>query len=414
VAEAELTRAIYGASLVLHNVFAGLPLGISCFLLIYSTFSKESEIFEKTSKVLFNAFVCSVMLSASSGFALELEFRRYWPDMDAVLVNWNEHWGHKIAVLSFFFTTGLILACYSCKWYHNRYKMLTLCLLLIPSAWAFSGWSILLNTVMQSPTNVSLIDGKIFVDSYFKVFFNAHHLSRQTHIVATSLLKSTILVALIFAFIDKELFVKNKQMCLAVIFSTLLSQPIIGHLQVKNISKLQPAKFAAMEGLMHEHQLNKWNLLIYQPKYADSLTAIGINLDVSNLTSSRIIPLNSLDEKLRPSVFLNFYAFRIMILSYIIIFFLFILAYRWWVGSLLVGMLFFVEIAENAGWMLSEAGRQPWLFQDLVLRTPQNHVAYTGWSLVLLLTTFFSFSLLSWFCLKKLKTEFEKDAATYA
>lgn len=80
-------------------------------------------------------------------------------------------------------------------------------------------------------------------------------------------------------------------------------------------------------------------------------------------------------RELLPVVPLNFYAFRVMVIlgAYFILFFVVVLllAYRdryrmkWlqWVAIISVPLVY---LCSQAGWIVAEAGRQPWAIQDLM------------------------------------------------
>ncbi|HEY5571278.1 MAG TPA: cytochrome ubiquinol oxidase subunit I [Bacteroidales bacterium] len=105
-------------------------------------------------------------------------------------------------------------------------------------------------------------------------------------------------------------------------------------------------------------------------------------------------------EELIPSVPLNFYAFRVMVGlgGYFILFFAFVLMAcyknKWlsskclqWIGIITIP---FGYIAGEAGWIVSEAGRQPWAIQDVL----PNCAAISRLGVSSVQTTFFVFVVL--------------------
>lgn len=101
-------------------------------------------------------------------------------------------------------------------------------------------------------------------------------------------------------------------------------------------------------------------------------------------------------KELLPNVPLNFYAFRIMVVlgSYFILFFI-VLAFlafkdryrQKWLQWVAVISLPLAYICSQAGWIVAEAGRQPWAIQDLM---PVN-VAVSNLSASSVQVTFFLF-----------------------
>ena len=104
-----------------------------------------------------------------------------------------------------------------------------------------------------------------------------------------------------------------------------------------------------------------------------------------------------------PNVPLTFYSFRIMVMTggYLLLLFIVLLfvSYRktsvleksWlhWVGILSIPV---VWICSQSGWIVAEAGRQPWVIQDLlptgaaISDIPAGSVATTFWIFAVLFT----------------------------
>lgn len=81
------------------------------------------------------------------------------------------------------------------------------------------------------------------------------------------------------------------------------------------------------------------------------------------------------ERELLPNVPLNFYAFRVMVIlgAYFILFFLVVLLLAFkdrykmrWLQWIAIISLPLVYLCSQAGWIVAEAGRQPWAIQDLM------------------------------------------------
>ncbi len=105
-------------------------------------------------------------------------------------------------------------------------------------------------------------------------------------------------------------------------------------------------------------------------------------------------------EDIVPNVTMNFYAFRIMVIlgGYFILLFLIIIFLSWrkklekqrwlqWIALLSIPLAY---IAGQAGWIVSEVGRQPWTIQDML---PVN-AAISSVNQSSVLTTFIIFAVL--------------------
>src|ERR1041385_5313944 len=78
--DALIIRCIYGFSISFHNFFAGIPLGLAvihwCYVIL--PFKSSSPKISSEARMIFDFLVMSILLSVLSGFALELEFPRFW------------------------------------------------------------------------------------------------------------------------------------------------------------------------------------------------------------------------------------------------------------------------------------------------------------------------------------------------
>ena len=105
-------------------------------------------------------------------------------------------------------------------------------------------------------------------------------------------------------------------------------------------------------------------------------------------------------EDIVPNVPLNFYAFRVMVIlgGYFILFFIVFILLAWkqkleksrwllWIGLFTIPLAY---IAGQAGWIVSEVGRQPWTIQDML---PVN-AAISSVNQTSVMTTFIIFAVM--------------------
>jgi len=384
--EGVFIRMLYGASLSLHNFFANLPLGLAFIQVVFAArqFKKGNSDVSDV-KLVFDILVLSIILSVVSGFALEIEFSRFWPTFNFALEEWNQHLGHKSAVLSFFATSILITIIYRFNLHHYPVLYLALSLGMVILAWLFSIWGIFLNTVMQFPMGGANQDGVLVLSgSILEYFFSGYHMVRQSHIAAASLLKASILLLLIFGYIERKLLFRYVRQMLSLMMIGLIILGITGHLQAVNISKLQPAKFSAMEGIFIPNDTSVWNVLGYM-EMDQTVNSISIPGGLQKMTKESLVSLQDIPSEDHPNVFLVFNSFKSMLLSFLLIVVttLSLLIYPLKVKIYMLYILFFFsELALNSGWLLSEAGRQPWLFFGLMRRISGVGLEYTGYSAV--------------------------------
>ena len=240
---------------------------------------------------------------------------------------------------------------------------------------AANGW-------MNSPTGFDYVNGEYINIDPVAAMLNAAWFSEALHMTLAAFVSTSFAVAGVHAILllkDRTNVFHQKATQLALIFGSVaaLLIPISGDIAAKDVAKRQPAKLAAMEALYHTEQpasliiggipndeTETVDYAIHIP-YALSFLAHGdFNADVTGLDK---IPK---DE--RPPVLVTHFAFQIMIgcgsiLAFVGLLYLFfswrkqeMLTRTWWL-RLLAFCTPLGFLAVEAGWTVTEVGRQPWI-----------------------------------------------------
>lgn len=235
------------------------------------------------------------------------------------------------------------------------------------------------NSWMNTPAGFDWIDGKAINIDPVKAMFNPAWFHQSLHMQMAALQAVGIAVAGVHAFFwlrGRALKLNMKAIKTAMLIggTASLLQPLVGHFAAQRVAELQPIKLAAMEGHFEtsrhaplyiggwpdeENRTMKWGIPI-----PGALSFLAFN--------SFEAEVKGLDQVAReewPSVLITHIAFQIMVgfgtflaaLSALYFFF-------WWRGSLpkvllqaLVVSIPFGFIAIEAGWIVTEVGRQPWI-----------------------------------------------------
>ena len=164
-----------------------------------------------------------------------------------------------------------------------------------------------------------------------------------------------------------------------LIFSVVSLFPT-GSFHAENIARFQPAKMAAMEGVF-ETQSRAGMAIIGMPdserkQLMDPIVVPGVlSYLIYGDTREEVIGLNDIPEDQHPPVEIVYYAYHIMVgLGTIFIAIFAISGFQLWRGRLFAsrGVLWalmlampFPYIANHAGWVVAEVGRQPWIVYGL-------------------------------------------------
>jgi len=243
------------------------------------------------------------------------------------------------------------------------------------------------NAWMNSPSGFDIVDGHYTNIDPIKAMFNDAWLSQALHMTLAAFVATGFAVSGIHAW----MILKRKNVefhtaafrisaltaCLAAVL-----QPISGDLSAKDVAERQPAKLAAMEAHF-ETQSHAPLLLGGVPdedaetvRYAIKLPGMLSFLAHGDITAP-VTGLKDLPREDRPPVAITHYAFQTMIVIGMLLVALALVyftalakrrAHRNWLLRLFVVATPLGYIALEAGWVVTEVGRQPWIIHG-VMRT---------------------------------------------
>jgi cytochrome d ubiquinol oxidase subunit I len=219
--------------------------------------------------------------------------------------------------------------------------------------------------------------------------FNDAWLSQAIHMTLAAFVATGFAVAGMHAFLllkNRKNIFHQQALKIALIFAAIaaLLQPLSGDYSAKDVAKRQPAKLAALEALyktskpaalviggIPNEKEERVDYAIHIPGFLSFLAHGDFNAEVKGL--------DQFPKEDRPPVLITHIAFQVMVgvgflLAAIALLFLFfnwkwkyILGKKWWLYliafSTPLGFL-----AVEAGWTVTEVGRQPWIIYG-VMRT---------------------------------------------
>jgi cytochrome d ubiquinol oxidase subunit I len=265
---------------------------------------------------------------------------------------------------------------------------------------------------MQTPQGHALVDGKVVPVDWFKIIFNPSFPYRLVHMSLAAFIVAALLVAACAAW---HLLRDRKDPAIRKAFSMalwmlLLVVPIqiaVGDAHGLNTREYQPAKIAAIEGLWDTEKSVALNLVGWPDmkaettRYALKVPHLG-SLVLTHSWDGEVRGLKSFAPEDRPNSTIVFWSFRIMVGmgTLMLILALAGLALRRhgrlydarWFQRFALYMGPTGLIALLAGWVTTEAGRQPWVVYG-VLRTRDAvsaiSVQQVGTSLMIFVMVYF-------------------------
>jgi cytochrome d ubiquinol oxidase subunit I len=242
------------------------------------------------------------------------------------------------------------------------------------------------NAWMQNPVAYRIVDGRAELTSLWGLLTNPYLQWQYRHVISGSIVVACMVMAGIGAYY--LLARRHEQAARAfvrvgvttgAVFSAITLFPT-GSLHGENVARFQPAKMAAMEGLF-ETQEGAGLAIIGMPdterrELMDPIVVPGVlSYLIYGDFRATVIGLNDIPADEHPPVEIVYYAYHIMVgLGTIFIAVFWTAAFLLWRGRLFDarGMLWVLMlamplpyIANHAGWVVAEVGRQPWVVYGL-------------------------------------------------
>ena len=224
------------------------------------------------------------------------------------------------------------------------------------------------------------------ITDFWVMVFNPSSMDRLMHVWIAAILAGAFMVFSVNAwYILRNRFTEVAKisfkiaLAVATVFSLL--QLFTGHRSAKGVAENQPAKLAAMEGHFDSSARADMFLLGYVNNKQQKTTGLkipgGLSFIVRGKFDAPVIGLNAFDPSVRPTqVNIIFQSYHLMVLIGITMILLTLVgSYLWWRKKLFDKrwvMLAFVwsvllpQVANQAGWLTAEIGRQPWVVYGLL------------------------------------------------
>lgn len=278
------------------------------------------------------------------------------------------------------------------------------------------------NAWMNSPAGFDYADGKYFNIDPIAAMFNDAWLSQAIHMTlaafaATGFAVAGVHAALIYR--KKNVGFHLKAFKIAGVFGAIASllQPLSGDFSAKDVAVRQPAKLAAMEA--HFHTERRAPLIIGGiPDQENKTVTHAVRLPgmlswlAHGDVNAEVKGLADLPTDEHPPVAVVHYAFQIMVgiggvLALIALLFLVGLRRISWQTRKWFLLIFALAtplgfIAIEAGWTVTEVGRQPWIIYGF-MKTADAVTPMPGirWSLCLFTAVYVSLSFVVVFLLRR-------------
>ncbi len=397
--ELALARWQFTITTVYHFFFVPLTLGLSTLVAIMETLYVRSgdEAYKRMTKFWGKLFLINFAMGVVTGIVMEFQFGMNWSEYSRFV---GDIFGVPLAIeaLLAFFLESTFLGIWIFGWEKLPKGVHAATIWLVAIGSNISAyWILVANSWMQQPMGYTLHNGRAEMTDFGALLTNPHVWHQFPHVFFASISTAAFFVLGISAYHllkmgdDREVFRRSFKMALiyALIGSVLAG--LVGHSQTQYVARTQPMKLAAAEALWESEQPASLSLLtigdlsgtrevwsIRLPLVLSLLTCNNLNCEVKGMNELQAQYEQHYGSGVYvPPIPIVYWAFRgmltpglLMPLLALIGLYLLLrnrLERQSWFLRLLPWAIPLPYVANTAGWIMAEVGRQPWIVYELML-----------------------------------------------
>ena len=387
-----LARWQFGITSVYHFLFVPLTLGLSVLVAIMETLYVRTgnELYKRMAKFWGKLFLLNFSLGVVTGLVQEFQFGMNWSEYSRFM---GDIFGVPLALeaLTAFYLESVFIGLWLFGWDRLSRKVHLVCIWLVAFASNLSAlWILIANSFMQAPVGYVLRNGRAEMTDFVALLTNSYVLRQYPHTLMGGLITAGVFVMAISAYHllrknQPEFFRPSLRIGLTCALIASLLAAGTGHLQAQHVAKAQPMKLAVMESLWETANPAPYLLFasIDQNKQQNSL-------EISVPGALSLLVYGSLDGEIKgikelqaqyaqqygpgnyvPDIFPVFWSYRIMIGAGMWLLALTAFAFfqlrrnrleqNPWLLRAIFWSLPVPYLANSAGWIVTEMGRQPWI-----------------------------------------------------
>jgi cytochrome bd ubiquinol oxidase subunit I len=382
-----LSRLQFAVATFFHFIFVPLTLGLSVLIAIMETVYVRTgnEEYRRLAKFWGKLFIINFAIGVVTGITLEFQFGTNWSRYSRYV---GDIFGSLLAIEATlaFFLESTFLAVWIFGWNRLSPKLHCAAIWLVAFASNLSAlWILIANAWMQHPVGYVLQNGRAELNDFLAVVTQPFALQMFLHTVSGAYILAGFFVMGVSAYhlLRRQhlgFFTKSFRIGLtfALIFS--VAEIVQGHIHGGEVAKIQPTKLAAMESFWQSQEgAPMYLFLIPDETNERNLVEFGripgaLSMLAYHSAQAPVKGLKDFPPDERPPVTLTFLAFRLMVgLGFL---FVLLTVVGWFKrhrlaespGYLKV-MLYAMPLpylALQAGWLVTEVGRQPWIVYGLM------------------------------------------------
>ncbi len=410
-----LSRLQFAFTIAFHYLYPPLSIGLGVILIIMEGMWLKTGIvrYHNMARYWTRVFGLTFAIGVASGIVMEFEFGTNWATYSRFV---GDVFGSALAaegIFAFFLESGF-LAILLFGWNKVGPKMHFFATVMVCLGAHFSAvWIVVANSWMQTPAGFSIeyrgeimppgfvptadqiLHSRAVIEDFWALVFNPSSMERLSHVLVGCWQAGAFLVVSISAFYllrgrHREFAVSSLKIGLVVAAVASLLQLATGAKSADGVTRNQPAKLAAMEGLFKTQSwapmaLGGWVDMENEKVHGLEIPGM-LSMLVGHSPETVVTGLDAFPREDWPPVQAVFQFYHIMIaIGMALIGVAWFGMFLWWRGWLfdlskpLVRAYYWIlvlsvlgpQIANQTGWFTAEMGRQPWIVYGL-MRTSEG------------------------------------------
>jgi cytochrome d ubiquinol oxidase subunit I len=384
-------RLQFAFTAVYHYIFPQLTMGLAFLIVVmkWRAIRRDDPDWDAAARFWIRIFGLNFAVGVVTGVPMEFQFGTNWARFSNFAGKVVGHTLGMEGLFAFFLESGFIAILIWGERRVSRRGHFLAAVALWLGSWLSGYFIVATNAFMQRPVGHEIAaDGTLRLESFFAFLLNPWAVAQYAHTIVASVVTASFVVAAVGALYALQ----NRHAQTAARFlrvgltaglvsSVLVAFPT-GDIQAKLVARHQPVALAAMEGRF-ESGPRAGITLIGQPNVAERrldnpITVPGaLSFLAYGTFHSDVAGLGAFPETDWPdNIELLYYAFHVMAgLGTIMIALMLVANAFAWTGRLerLRSMLWvlmlafpFPYIANTAGWLTTELGRQPWVVYGIM------------------------------------------------
>lgn len=382
-----LSRIQFSLNSCFHYLYPPMSIGLGLMLVIMEgMYLKTKDIrYKHMTQFWIKIFALTFALGVATGLVQVFAFGTNWARYSRFV---GDVFGSALAAegtFAFFLESGFlgILLFGWDRVSKSIHYFSTICVCL--GAHFSAVWIMVANSWMQTPAGFAIqetpLGPRAVTTDFWQVVFNPSTVDRLTHTLLGCWLTGGFFVISVGAYYllrRRHLDIARPMMRLGLYFSmaVLVLQFISGDSSARLIARYQPAKLAAFEGV---YKTTQGGTPISVIGWVDAKTEEVHSIKIPGLLSfltyrDLTTPVPGLDQIPRdewPNVPVVFQTYHIMVIMWALMFLVALLGLIYlrkkrlekasWLLWSMIASVVFPHIAQQAGWISTEMGRQPWI-----------------------------------------------------